>query len=156
MPHVFIVDVEVIPVVLVGLKVLVDILSFHALNFACSIEVVAFFVFLTELISIQHWSRVLLSKMSVFIKFELILADVLVELVIQDELMIRFEPFVTDNICRRADLTICCHLILLFEEFVLLELVEKVLECLRALNIWLNAGVLVLSSHARKRVDSSI
>ena len=79
-----------------------------------------------------------LGKMSLFLDFELIFADVLVELVIQDELVVRFEPLVTNNVSGGAHLTIGGHLILLFEEFVLLELVEKVLECLRALNIWLN------------------
>jgi hypothetical protein len=88
--------------------------------------------------------------MSFFVNFELILADVLVELVIQDELVVRFEPLVTHNVSWRAHLTIGRHLILLFEELVLLELVEKILECLWALNIWLNARIVILSSHARK------
>ena len=81
-------------------------------------------ILLTEFVSIKHRPWMHFSEMIILVDFELILANILVELIEENKIIVGFEPLVTNNIGWRANLLVRAHFILLFQKLELLVLVE--------------------------------
>lgn len=68
LPKILVVDAEIISILLVFVQVLIDVLSLLAFDFASSEQVLATLVLLTELVSIEHGTRMHFGEVGILIQ----------------------------------------------------------------------------------------
>lgn len=78
----------VILIVFIGFDILINKDFLHSLDFARAIQVLMVFVLLAQFVRVEHWTGMIFCEMILLVKFELILADILIELIKQNELMV--------------------------------------------------------------------
>ena len=113
-----------IALVAVGLHVLVDVVSLHALDLACSEQIDVVLVLLAKVISVHHHSGMFCGEMILFIVFQLLLGQVIVELIVKDELHVLLQPLVGDKERGRASFQVRGHVVFLLQKFKLFVLVK--------------------------------
>ena len=101
--------------VLPSFDILIDVLSLLAFDLACSVQILVLLVLLAQVSAICHRTWMHSGKMILLIS-ELSFRNSSVELIVEQELMVRPQPPGTDEIRRRAHLLIGSQLVL-FPQF---------------------------------------